>query len=382
MTAFINFVAYNNLNEEEMQKSDCRRCAISLDAREVVFTQKNRAIPTPDIQRSAEALKEWLEALPERKEAEFVVMTGYIASSHDGKPVTLGRDGSDYSASIAAAMLHADSVSIWTDVDGVFSANPNVVAGCKVRNELTYNEASEMAYFGAKVIHPKTMTPVLKDNIPIWLRNSFDPSMKGTVIQAEEKMTHSDHIPYGVKGLSYIENLCLICVEGTGLIGVPGVAQRLFGALRNIEANVTLISQAGSEHSICLCIPYNMREEGLKAVRREFRDEEEDGSIQRVDARGPCACLAIVGEGMKSTPGVAGKLCTALASARINITAIAQGSSERNISVVIDQDVCDCALQEVHRAFIETENAESRIESLRESIAKQQKELAELEKSL
>lgn len=297
------------------------------------------------------------------------------------------RDGSDYSASIMGALLSADSVSIWTDVDGVFSANPKIVKGAVVRKELTYSEASELAYFGAKVIHPKTMTPILKRDIPIWLRNSFDPSKPGTVIQSEHRMQNTDKVPFGVKGFSCIENLSLICVEGTGMIGVPGVAHRLFGALRNIGASVSLISQAGSEHSICICVPNEQGEMGVKAVEREFRDELEDGFIEAIDVRGPVACLAIVGEGMKSTKGVVGHLGSALSDASVNIMALAQGSSERNISVVIHQSDADKALEAVHKAFVEDAaglNGEilSRVEMLTASIKRQQEELSQLESEM
>lgn len=378
MCAFINFVSHNDLNDEKKNKNGKERRAVFLDAREVVFTIKDRSSPTPDITRSTQKMKEWL-AQDNREDYEFVVVTGYIASDWQGKPVTLGRDGSDYSASIMGALLKSDSVTIWTDVDGVYSANPNIIANPVVRDELTYSEASELAYFGAKVIHPKTMTPVIRDEIPIWLRNTFNTENKGTVIQAEKAMSADQKCLYGVKGFSCIDNLSLLCVEGTGMIGVPGIAHRLFGALKAVGVNVELISQAGSEHSICLAVPAKDGAKGLAAIHREFRDEEEDGYIQRVDQRGPCACLAIVGEGMKSTPGVAGRLCSALAESKINIMAIAQGSSERNISVIIQQADAMDGLRAAHAAFVGTD-PEERAAFLRKRIAAEQAELDELEK--
>lgn len=240
------------------------------------------------------------------------------------------------------------------DVDGVYSAHPGLVDQAAIRPMLTYSEASELAYFGAKVIHPKTMTPVVVHDIPIWLRNSFNPSAPGTCIQSVKRVDMDQKNNSAcVQGFSCIEDLALICVEGTGMVGVPGMALRLFQALKNAGTSVVLISQAGSEHSICLAIPNDQSSSCVLAVKREFRDELEWGQIQSVTTKPNCACLAVVGEGMKSTIGVAGRTFTALSEAGVNVIAIAQGSSERNISIIIPQADCSKGLKAVHSAFVE-----------------------------
>jgi len=349
MTGFINYVAINELNEKNVTR------ATFLDAREVITTLKG-AINTPDMKVSETNMKEWLSNRP--KQREIVVATGYVASDYTGKPVTLGRDGSDYSASIFAALVQAESCTIWTDVDGVYSAHPGLVDKAAIRPMLSYSEASELAYFGAKVIHPKTMTPVVVHDIPIWLRNSFNSSAPGTCIQSLARIDKSVEKPSDcVQGFSCIEHLALICVEGTGMVGVPGMALRLFAALKEAGTSVVLISQAGSEHSICLAVPEAHSDTCVSAVQREFRDELERQEIQSVSTKSNCACLAVVGDGMKSTIGVAGRTFSALSDSGINVIAIAQGSSERNISVIIPQASCSAALQAVHAAFVEDPDA-------------------------
>lgn len=356
MTGFISYIAHNQLNKNDSKNQ--RRKAVFLDAREVISTLKEAAPGTPDMKKSEARLNEWLSDNVQDNNT-IVVCTGYIASDHMGKPVTLGRDGSDYSASIVAALLHAESCTIWTDVDGVYSAHPGLVKKAVIRPLLTYSEASELAYFGAKVIHPKTMTPAVVEDIPIWLRNSFNPSAPGTCIQSLSRM--ESNTTKGslecVQGFSCIENLALVCVEGTGMVGVPGMALRLFQALKQSDTSVVLISQAGSEHSICLAIPDSQADSAVKAVRRELRDELEWGQIQSVTSKVKCCCLAVVGEGMRSTVGVAGRTFSALSDAGINIIAIAQGSSERNISIIIPQADSTKGLQAVHNAFVEDPTA-------------------------
>lgn len=308
------------------------------------------------------------------------MVTGYIAVTSTGTPTTLGRDGSDYSASILASLLRARSVTIWTDVDGVYSANPGQVREAVILPEMSYDEASELAYFGAKVLHPKTMTPLVRAAIPVWIRNTFNPSHPGSYIAGGEEIHTRDRaasaaaraaaaaaglkkspssesvVGYGVRGFSEISRLCLLIVEGTGMIGVPGVCARLFGALRQAGVSVVLITQAGSEHSICLCLPAAHGRIGLEAIRREFRDELESHEVQTVDLREGVACLAIVGDGMRSRRGAAARMFAALADAGINIVAIAQGSSERNISVIISELDVTRGLIAVHQAFLANEH--------------------------
>jgi bifunctional aspartokinase / homoserine dehydrogenase 1 len=291
---------------------------------------------------------QWVESranLAAQVPAEFagtLVITGFIASNRRGVQTTLGRNGSDYSASIFGALLAAAEIHIWTDVDGVLSADPRRVPGATVIDSLSYSEAMELAYFGAKVIHPRTMAPAVTDGIPIWIRNTFAPHKPGTLICARP----SSALP--VKGITSIDRIAIINLEGTGMIGVPGTAHRLFGALREARISVILISQGSSEHSICCAIPHEEAERAVEVVRRAFEREIEEGQIQRVDVDPDLAILAVVGDGMAGTPGIAAKVFAALGTAGVNVRAIAQGASERNISAVVDARSATRALRAVH----------------------------------
>ena len=255
---------------------------------------------------------------------------------------TLGRNGSGFSGSIFGALLDSAEIQIWTDVDGVLSADPRRVPDATIIDSLSYNEAMELAYFGAKVIHPQTMAPAVGSSIPIWIRNTFAPEKVGTLICADPKSV----LP--VKGITSIERTALINLEGAGMIGVPGTANRLFGALREEGISVILISQGSSEHSICCAIPQDQAERAAAVVRAAFERELKEGQIQDVDVTPDLAILAAVGDGMAGQPGVAAKVFNALGSASVNIKAIAQGASERNISVVVDGKHATRALRAVH----------------------------------
>ncbi|HXY76761.1 MAG TPA: bifunctional aspartate kinase/homoserine dehydrogenase I, partial [Steroidobacteraceae bacterium] len=285
------------------------------------------------------------EKLTELVPADFagtLVITGFIASTERGVQTTLGRNGSDYSASIFAALLGAKEIQIWTDVDGVLSADPRRVPDATVIDALSYNEAMELAYFGAKVLHPQTMAPAVKDGIPIWIRNTFAPEKVGTLICAQPTST----LP--VKGITSIERIALVNLEGTGMIGVPGTAHRLFGALREEGISVILISQGSSEHSICCAIPQEEAQRAQHAIERAFERELREGQIQSIEIDPELAILAVVGDGMAGTPGVAAKVFAALGTSLVNVRAIAQGASERNISVVVDGRSATRALRAVH----------------------------------
>ena len=274
-----------------------------------------------------------------------LIITGFVASDRRGVQTTLGRNGSDFSGSIFGALLEAREIHIWTDVDGVLSADPRRVPDATVIDSLSYNEAMELAYFGAKVIHPQTMAPAVGRDIPIWIRNTFAPQKKGTLICAKPEST----MP--VKGITTIESVALINLEGAGMIGVPGTAHRLFGALREEGVNVILISQGSSEHSICCAIPQDQASRAAAVVREAFARELKEGQIQNVDVDLDLAILAIVGDGMAGTPGVSAKVFNALGTASVNVRAIAQGASERNISVVIDGKDATKALRAAHAGF-------------------------------
>ena len=274
-----------------------------------------------------------------------LVITGFVASDRRGVQTTLGRNGSDFSGSIFGALLAAAEIVIWTDVDGVLSADPRRVPDARVIDSLSYNEAMELAYFGAKVIHPQTMAPAVGRGIPIWIRNTFAPEKPGSLICAHPQ----SELP--VKGITSIENMALINLEGAGMIGVPGTAHRLFGALREEGISVILISQGSSEHSICCAIPADQAERAARCVRAAFDRELSEGQIQRVDIDTGLAILAVVGDGMAGMPGVAAKVFDALGFAAVNVRAIAQGASERNISVVIDGKDATRALRAVHSRY-------------------------------
>lgn len=313
-----------------------------LDARKILIVEPDSRTVTVDWQISRERLQ---SSLADQLPADFVVITGYIASTHDDVATTLKRNGSDFSASIFAALLAAESVTIWTDVDGVLSADPRRVPDALIIPELSYQEAAELAYFGAKVVHPNTMFPAITSGIPVWIRNTFKPEAPGTKISA----TSPSEMP--VKGFATINEMALLNVEGTGMIGIPGVANKLFGALRAVDVSVVMISQASSEHSICFAVPLAQAELAKKTVEEAFFAEIQRGQVQTVDLTSDCCILAMVGDGMIERTGIAGNFFTALGKAEVNIRAIAQGSSERNISVVIEQREATKALRAVHSAF-------------------------------
>jgi len=312
-----------------------------IDARTVLVVEWGPLGPAVQWTESHEKLSEAVG----RDFRGTLIITGFIASDGRGVQTTLGRNGSDFSGSIFGALLDAREIHIWTDVDGVLSADPRRVPDATVIDSLSYNEAMELAYFGAKVIHPQTMAPAVGRNIPIWIRNTFAPQKPGTLICAHPKST----LP--VKGITTIEHVALINLEGAGMIGVPGTAHRLFGALREEGISVILISQGSSEHSICCAIPQDQAARAAAVVREAFSRELKEGQIQNVDVDLDLAILAIVGDGMAGTPGVSAKVFNALGAASVNVRAIAQGASERNISVVIDGKDATKALRATHAGF-------------------------------
>jgi aspartokinase/homoserine dehydrogenase 1 len=312
-----------------------------VDARQVITVSETELGPTVLWDESQQKFD---EVVPEDFSG-IAVITGFIAADEEGLQTTLGRNGSDFSAAIFAALSKATELDIWTDVDGVMSADPNRVPEARVIEQLTYNEAMELAYFGAKVIHPQTLGPVIANDIPVIIRNSFNPQHPGSRIEAAPA-TADD-----IKGITAISGMALVNLEGSGMIGVPGTADRLFAALKNAGVSVTLISQASSEHSICIAVPQDVAERARQVVSDAFADELASGQIQSVDVTDAQSIVAVVGDGMAGTPGVAGRFFGTLGRAGINIRAIAQGSSERNISAVIDSDESMRALRAAHSGF-------------------------------
>jgi bifunctional aspartokinase / homoserine dehydrogenase 1 len=313
-----------------------------LDARDVLVVDATENVPLVDWKLTTDNLESWMT----ENDDQYIAITGYIASDRTGAPTTLGRNGSDYSASIFGALLDASDINIWTDVDGVMTADPQLVAQAQVLAELTYDEAVELAYFGAKVIHPATMTPAIQGEIPVTIRNSFNPEAPGTRVH---HLASREGDP--VKGFASISDVALLNLEGTAMIGVPGIAERVFGALRGAGVSVILISQGSSEHSICFATPLDQASAAKAAVELAFVAERSHGQLRDIEITPNCAILAAVGAGMSGTPGIAAKFFGALARAGVNIRAIAQGSSERNISVVISGDQTTRAIRAAHSAF-------------------------------
>ncbi|MEO8062022.1 MAG: bifunctional aspartate kinase/homoserine dehydrogenase I [Pseudomonadota bacterium] len=312
-----------------------------IDARQAVLVEWGPLGPAVQWDESRARLR----ALVGDEFAGTLIITGFIASNRQGVQTTLGRNGSDFSGSIFGSLLDAREIHIWTDVDGVLSADPRRVPDAKVIDSLSYNEAMELAYFGAKVIHPQTMAPAVGRGIPIWIRNTFAPQKPGSLICAKP----DSKLP--VKGITSIENIAMVNVEGAGMIGVPGTAHRLFGALREEGISVILISQGSSEHSICCAIPGAEADRAARVVAAAFDREVKEGQIQSIQVDRDLAIIAVVGDGMAGLPGVSGQVFNALGSASVNVHAIAQGASERNISVVVDQKDATRALRAVHSGF-------------------------------
>ena len=312
-----------------------------VDARRVITVHQTELGPTVLWEESR---RKFAEVVPDDFSG-IAVMTGFIATDESGLQTTLGRNGSDYSAAIFAALSSACELSIWTDVDGVMSADPNRVPEARVIEQLTYNEAMELAYFGAKVIHPQTLGPVIDNDIPVFIRNSRNPEHPGSRIAADKAQAN------GIKGITAIGDMALVNLEGAGMIGVPGTADRLFAALKNAGVSVTLISQASSEHSICIAVPRVLAERARQVISDAFAEELASGQIHSVDVTDSQSIVAVVGDGMAGTPGIAARFFGTLGRAGINVRAIAQGSSERNISAVVDSAESTRALRAAHSGF-------------------------------
>ena len=312
-----------------------------VDARDVITVHQTELGPSVlwDVSR-----QKFADVVPERF-AGIAVLTGFIATDEQGLQTTLGRNGSDYSASIFATLSGASELCIWTDVDGVMSADPRRVPEAQVIEHLTYNEAMELAYFGANVIHPQTLGPAVENDIPVIIRNSHNPSHPGSRIGEQAELVEN------IKGITAIAGMALVNLEGSGMIGVPGTADRLFAALKNAGVSVTLISQASSEHSICIAVPADVAERARQVITEAFIEELESGQIQSVDVTPAQSIVAVVGDGMAGTPGIAARFFGTLSRAGINIRAIAQGSSERNISAVVDSEDATKALRAAHSGF-------------------------------
>ena len=282
---------------------------------------------------------------PAINRGEIPVVTGFIGATADGVLTTLGRGGSDYSASIVGAALNADEVWIWTDVNGVMTANPGEVPEARSLAEISYSEASELAYYGAKVLHYKTILPAFRKRIPVRILNSFNPAHPGTRVSVE-----GDSSVLGVKAVTSIRGVSLITISGTGMQGIPGIVARAFDVVADEQSNVLMISQASSENNICFVISTKEAPGVVKALRSALDIDLARGHIEEITDQ-PVAVVAAVGDRMRGTPGIAATVFGALGGAGINVTAISQGSSERNISMVIAEEDAAKAVRALHLAF-------------------------------
>jgi aspartate kinase len=314
-----------------------------IDAREIIITNEDSGFLLVNFD---ETRKRCQKLIAMAEAGTVPVVTGFICSTPEGITTTLGRGGSDYSASIIGSCVKATEIQIWTDVNGVMTADPRIVPDARVLERVSYKEAAEMSYFGAKVLHPQTIMPAVDENIPIRIKNTFAPDMPGTLISADTPVHQ-----YNVKTVASITGMTLVSVEGRGMIGVPGVAGRVFTTTARHRISVLMFSQGSSEQHISLVINRRDGDQTVKALRREFEGEIERRRIDRISLISEIAIIALVGEGIKGVPGVAARAFGVLGSAGINIMMIAQGSSELNLSIVVREQDAPRAVQLIHEAF-------------------------------
>lgn len=320
--------------------------AVAVSAEEILLTDAVHGHARPIMPASAVCARDRL--LPLIEEGVVPVITGFIGATEDGVTTTLGRDGSDYSASIFGVLLGAEEVWIWTDVDGILSADPRAVPSAQSLPVLSYAEAAELAYFGSKVLHPAAIQPVVDAGVPLRIVNTFNPDHPGTVLASRPEQS-----PHAVKAVTAIRNLALVTVQGAGLSGMIGAAARVFGAVARAQVNVLMISQASSESNICFVIAEGDVAKAEAALRQDLADQLSHHEVDAVAARAPVAIVTVVGSGMAGTPGVAGRLFSSMGAAGVNVMAIAQGSTEYSISFVVGDEAASAAVAMAHREFIE-----------------------------
>jgi len=324
--------------------------SVPVDATQLVITDDHFMDAVPNMELTRARIQENL--LPLLKEGLTPVVTGFIGATKDGITTTLGRGGSDYTSAILGDCLDADEVWTYTDVNGVMTADPRIVKEARVVPELSYKEVGEMAYFGAKVLHPKTIRPIIERGIPLWVKNTFNPDFPGTRI-AKESNTKAGMIT----AITTIRNLSIVNVEGAGMLGVPGIAARTFTAVAREGASVLMISQSSSEQSICFVIPTDSVPAVLASIEEEVALELMRRDIDRVWAQENVEILTVIGAGMRDTPGVSARVFGALGKNNINVVAIAQGSSEFSISMVVSKEDATRAVQVIHEEVVEKAGA-------------------------
>jgi aspartokinase/homoserine dehydrogenase 1 len=319
--------------------------AVWKDARQLIVTNASYTAAEVDFKQTNQQVSDFFSS----SDASLFIIPGFIASNKDGVTTTLGRGGSDYTAAILASALNAGVLEVWTDVSGMMTADPRMTANARIIPHISYQEAMELSHFGAKVIYPPTIQPVMSRNIPVWIKNTFAPGDEGTLI--ESVATKNGNI---VRGISSINHIVLISLEGSGMIGIPGFSKRLFEALSNEKINVILITQSSSEHSICVGIEAAAAPKAKLAVDAAFANEIMLQKVEPLRIEGELSIVALVGENMKSHPGISGRMFGAMGRNGVNIRAIAQGSSEKNISAVISTADVRKAINVLHEEFFET----------------------------
>ncbi len=318
----------------------------AIEATELFVTDSCHGAAEPRMDLTRERCQARLSPL--LKQGIVPVLTGFIGATEEGVLTTLGRGGSDYSATILGSALDADEVIIWTDVDGVLTADPRLVHGAKTIPEISYREAAELAYFGAKVLHPKTLRPLVQSGTPLWIRNTFAPERPGTKITPTGSGSSNDG---GVKALTAIGDVALITVGGPGMLGVPDVLGRTFKTTATIQANVLLSSQSSSQNDICLVVSSALAERTVEALRREFAQDLAHEKVEHVNFDPDVAIIALVGDNMRGVSGIVGRTFGALDRESVDIIAIAQGSSGCSISFVVPRKDMKAALIATHREF-------------------------------
>jgi bifunctional aspartokinase / homoserine dehydrogenase 1 len=319
------------------------------DSRQLIRTDSNYGFAAVDFEKTNAAIKEFFDHQirnPKSDTQNLVILPGFIASDNEGITTTLGRGGSDYTGAILAAALDAEVLEIWTDVSGMMTADPRIVRNIREIPRITYREAMELSHFGAKVIYPPTIQPVLQKNIPIFIKNTFAPDDYGTLIESE--VTGEKEI---IRGITSIDKISVLSLEGSGMVGIPGFSKRLFDALSRASINVILITQSSSEHSICVAVEEKFGNLAKTVVDKEFEYEIAVGRIDPLQVENGLSILALVGDNMKAHTGISGKMFAALGAQGVNIRAIAQGSSERNISAIIESKDVRKAVNSLHEEF-------------------------------
>jgi aspartokinase/homoserine dehydrogenase 1 len=327
--------------------------ASAIEASEFIVTNSHFQNAHPDFEATRNKMRQVLNPLLDA--GKVVITTGFIGATPEGVITTLGRGGSDYSAGIIGSLLPADEVWIWTDVDGVMTADPRLVPAARTLPEINYSEIAELAYYGAKVLHPKTIRPVVDAGIGLRICNTFNPSHPGTRLIANGHSKGNGTTLKGeqvIKAVTAIRRQKLVTIEGRGMLGVPGVAARAFGAVASTGTSVPLITQASSEQSICFAIPTESADEVLHALQRNFALELSERDIDRVWATDDVSIITVVGIGMRHTPGVSGRIFSQLGNQGVNVLAIAQGSSEVSISLVVDTADTENAVKALHELIV------------------------------